>query len=64
MHSAEEIDGPARRLIGKRPQRRLTTCFYRPRRTALRRPSESALGAIVTVVVGIIKNTMVGQPAK
>jgi transposase InsO family protein len=34
--------GPARRLIGKRPQRRLTSCFYRPTRTVLQRPLESA----------------------
>src|SRR6267143_5979998 len=34
--------GPERRLIGKRLQRRLTSCFYRSTKTVLRRPFESA----------------------
>jgi transposase InsO family protein len=34
--------GPERRSIGKRLQRRLTSCFYRPTKTVLRRPLESA----------------------
>ena len=50
MQSAEEIaavaaalnSDPARRLIGKRPQRHLTSCFYRPTSTVLRPPLESA----------------------
>src|SRR5712671_1311720 len=36
------IPGPERRLAGKRPQRRLTTCFCLPTKTVLRRPLESA----------------------
>src|SRR5436190_6840415 len=34
--------GPERRLIGRRPQRRLTSFSYQPTKTALRRPLESA----------------------
>src|SRR5207248_7004820 len=34
--------GPERRLIGRRPQRRLTGFSYQPTKTALRRPLESA----------------------
>src|SRR5713101_3645545 len=33
---------PERRSIGKRLQRRLTSCFYRSTKTVLRRPFESA----------------------
>lgn len=51
MHSAEEIAavaaalnaGPERRSTGKRPQKRLTSGFHRPTKTALRRPFKSAL---------------------
>src|SRR4029434_9216725 len=35
--------GPERRLIGRRPQRRLTSFSYQPTKTVLRRPLESAL---------------------
>src|ERR1035438_8128039 len=34
--------GPERCLIGKRLQKRLTSCFYRPTNVVLRRPLESA----------------------
>src|SRR5438874_643897 len=34
--------GPERRLIGRRPQRRLTSFSYQPTKTALRQPHESA----------------------
>ena len=34
--------GLVRRLIGRRPQKRLTNCFYQPRKIALRRTLESA----------------------
>src|SRR3954451_21772678 len=34
--------GPERRLLGKHPQRRLTSCFNQTTKTALRRPLESA----------------------
>src|SRR5204862_3001089 len=38
--------GPERRLIGRRPQRRLTSFSYQPTKTVLRRPLESALGCL------------------
>src|SRR5215831_8766880 len=37
--------GPERRLIGKRLQRRLPSCFHQPTTTLLRRPLEFALHA-------------------
>src|SRR5216684_6573967 len=42
--------GPERRLIAKRLQRRLTSCFYRSTKTVLRRPFESALNAPIRMV--------------
>src|SRR5438874_5566337 len=42
--------GPERRLIGRRPQRRLTGFSYQPTKTALRRPLESALHTAIAVV--------------
>src|SRR5947207_5391660 len=39
--------GPERRLIGRRPQRRLTSFSYQPTKTALRRPLESAMYASI-----------------
>src|SRR4051812_45293870 len=34
--------GPERRLLGKHPQKRLTSCFNQTTKTVLRRPLESA----------------------
>src|SRR5216684_6049631 len=42
--------GLARRLLGERPQRRLTSSFYQPTQNVLRRPLESTLAASVAVM--------------
>src|SRR4051795_2882516 len=41
---------PERRLLGKHPQKRLTSCFNQTTKTVLRRPLESALAAAVAMV--------------
>src|SRR4051794_6040199 len=41
--------GPERRLLGKHPQKRLTSCFNQTTKPVLRRPFEPALAPLVGI---------------
>src|SRR4051812_8349768 len=43
--------GPERRLLGKHPQKHLTSCFNQTTKTVLRRPLESALATLVGIEI-------------
>jgi hypothetical protein len=49
-------------LIGKRLQRRLTSCFYRLTKTVLRRPLEPARKTFLTVMTRLLPITIKTAP--